>query len=76
MRYELRHGHTYRAEIVLDPFVRTVISAEMLANELQQYHLFGQVTENTKGYIVQAEFRGRSGQYELPEAVQTVELIS
>ena len=76
MTYELVHGRTYRAEIVLDPFVRTVISAEMLAHELQQYHLFGRVTENTKGYIVVAEFRGRSGRYELPTVVETVELIS
>jgi hypothetical protein len=76
MRYNLLYGHTYRAKVDVDPMIRAVFTQEMVGTELQRYQLFGSVTETTSGYTVTVEFRGRSGTYELPAGVQSIEMIS
>jgi hypothetical protein len=46
----------------------------MLETELRRYQLFGRVSPTVQGYEVQAEFRGRSGQYDLPAEVTMLEI--
>jgi hypothetical protein len=76
MRYKLLYGHTYRAAVDVDPMIRAVFTPDMVRNELERYQLFGCVTETTSGYTVEAEFRGKTGAYELPAGVQTIELVA
>lgn len=76
MRYHLLFGHTYKAIVEVDPMIRAVFTSEMVQTELKRYQLFGSVTETTSGYTVTVEFRGRSGTYELPAGVQSIEMIS
>lgn len=75
MKSHFLYGHTYRAKVVAEPLLKTVLTAEMLASELKKYQLFGQVTDTTYGYMVEAEFRGTTGTYMLPDGVETVEMI-
>jgi hypothetical protein len=55
--------------------IRAVFTAEMVASELKRYQLFGRVTETNTGYTVNVEFRGKSGEYDLPAGVETIELV-
>lgn len=73
MRADLICGKRYRATVEVPQALRAVLSAEMLATELRRYQLFGRVTETSAGYRVEAEFRGRSGRYELPDQVTRLE---
>lgn len=75
MRVALHYGERYRAEIVVAPFVRTVFSADMVAQEMTRYQLFGTVAEIPDGYRIEAQFRGRTGTYELPEQIRGVARI-
>lgn len=75
MNYHLLYGHTYRATVAVDPMIRSVFTPEMVQTELRRYQLFGQVAETNTGYMVKVEFRGKSGQYELPAGVETIELV-
>lgn len=60
---------------MLPPLLRQMFPvAEMLAT-LEQYQLFGQVSENPSGYIVVVEFRGRTGAYTLPDEVQDIVIV-
>ena len=47
----------------------------MVEAELRRYQLFGQVTDIGTGYRVEADFRGKSGSYDLPAEVQTLEIV-
>ncbi len=76
MHYHLVCGHTYKAVVEVDPMIRQVFTREMVGTELMRYQLFGLVTETPSGYIVTVEFRGKSGTYELPAGVQSIEMIS
>ena len=73
MRVDLVCGHRYRATVEVPPALRAVLSPEMLANELRRYQLFGRVAETAAGYRVEAEFRGRTGRYDLPDQVTRLE---
>lgn len=75
MQAKLIFGQRYRAEVAIDPMIRSVLSAEMIGAELERYQLFGRVTDTLEGYRVEAVFRGETGTYMLPEQVQTVEMI-
>jgi hypothetical protein len=52
-----------------------VVTPEMIRSELERYQLFGRVTEVPGGYQIDAQFRGKSGTYNLPEQVETVEML-
>lgn len=75
MRADLVCGRRYRATVVLPHALRSVFTPEMLATELRRYQLFGQVSDIGTGYRVEADFRGKSGSYELPAEVQSLELV-
>ena len=75
MRVNLAYGARYRAVVVLADYVRKLVPAETLKAELARYQLIGRVTESRSGYMVEAEFRGRTGCYELPDSVTSVERI-
>ena len=75
MNATLQYGRRYRAKVVIDAYVKSVITPEMIVEELQRWQLFGQVTWIPEGYQLEAEFRGRTGTYPLPEEVQSVEII-
>jgi len=75
MQAKLIFGQRYRAEVAIDPMIRSVLSAQMVSAELERYQLFGRVTDTLDGYTVEAVFRGKTGTYMLPEQVQTVEMI-
>lgn len=72
MRASLVCGHRYSAKVYLEPCVRAVLSPELLRSELRRYQLFGQIHETAECYIVQAEFRGQTGTYDLPAAVRSI----
>jgi len=75
VRTSLEYLHRYRAIVAIDPAAKSVITDGMIATELARWQLFGQVTEIPEGYQVEAEFRGRTGTYTLPDEVQTCEMI-
>lgn len=75
MRAMLLRGHTYRAKVNLGALLKLTVPRDVLTQELANYHLFGTVTDTDVGYIVEAEFRGRSAAYELPDFVQDIEFI-
>lgn len=76
MRADLVYGRRYRASVEVPPALRAVLSAEMLATELRRYQLFGRVAETRTGYLVEAQFRGKSGRYDLPEQVTGLENVA
>lgn len=75
MRANLEYGRRYRATAHVDAMIRQVFTSQMVTTELARYQLFGRVVETPDGYMVEAQFRGRSGTYDLPEAVQRLEII-
>jgi hypothetical protein len=75
VRASLVYGHRYRATIAVEPLFRRMVTDTMISDELARWQLFGQVTETETGYKVEAKFAGASGNYELPDAVQTFEAI-
>jgi hypothetical protein len=75
MRASLEYMRRYRATVAIEPAAKTVITDQMIAAELARWQLYGQVTETVDGYQLDAQFRGRSGTYTLPDEVKTVEMI-
>jgi hypothetical protein len=75
MQARLEYGRKYRAIVAVEPMVKSIITDEMVAAELRRWQLFGQVTAIVTGYQLEAEFRGKSGTYPLPDEVQSLELI-
>jgi hypothetical protein len=73
VRASLVCGRRYRATVEVPPALLAVLSADMLATELRRYQLFGRVTPTRTGYQVEAEFRGRTGSYVLPDQVTRLE---
>ncbi len=73
MKFALVCGRRYRALVALPAAVRVVFTPEMLETELRRYQLFGRVSDLGTNYRVEAEFRGRTGSYDLPVVVQTIE---
>jgi hypothetical protein len=69
------YGHRYRATIAVEPLFRRLVTDAMIAEELARWQLFGHVTETEVGYKVEAKFQGASGNYDLPDVVQTFEAI-
>lgn len=74
MRASLQYGVRYRALVTVPATLRQVLTPTMLETELRRYQLFGRVSPTVQGYEVQAEFRGRSGQYDLPAEVTMLEI--
>jgi hypothetical protein len=75
MRVRLYNGRTYRAQVLLPAIVKQVYAPTVVAAELQRHQLFGSVTDSPSGYVVQAQFRGQSGDYDLPDEVQDLVVI-
>jgi hypothetical protein len=75
MNAPLQYGRRYRARVAVDPFAKLAITPEMIATELARWQLYGQVTDIPSGYQLEAEFRGQSGTYPLPEEVEALEII-
>ena len=75
MRADLVCGRRYRAIVAMSPTMRSVLTPSMVEAELRRYQLFGQVTDIGTGYRVEADFRGKSGSYDLPAEVQTIEIV-
>jgi hypothetical protein len=75
MQAKLEYRRRYRATVAVEPALKAVISEDMIAAELARWQLFGQVTDTVDGYRVDAEFRGRTGTYTLPDEVQSFEMI-
>jgi hypothetical protein len=75
MNARLDYGHVYRATVAIPPVLRPVVTPEWLKETLQRYQLFGRAEEIPGGYSVQAEFRGKSGSYTLPEQVTALALV-
>lgn len=76
MRASLVFGCKYRATVRVPAALLAVLSAEMLATELRRYQLFGRVESTGSGYQVEAVFRGRTGSYQLPDQVISLENIA
>jgi hypothetical protein len=76
VRASLVFGRRYRATVQVPAALLAVLSAEMLATELRRYQLFGRVESTGTGYRVDAEFRGRTGSYELPDQVTRLEIVA
>ena len=75
MVVRLEYGHKYRARVAIEPAAKVVITDQMIATELAKWQLFGRVTETLTGYQLEAEFRGMTGTYTLPEEVESVEIL-
>jgi len=75
MRAQLTFGCTYRALVALGPLEKAFLSPDELQSGLEQYQLYGSVREVEAGYLVTAEFRGKSGTYTLPNEVQNLEIV-
>lgn len=76
MKFELVCGRQYRAIVALPAEVRAVLTPSMIETEMRRYQLFGRVTDFGCTYTVDAQFRGRTGSYDLPAVVQTIEEIA
>lgn len=61
--------------VTMPPALRAIVTPSMIEAELRRYQLFGQVTDIGTGYRVEADFRGKSGSYDLPAEVQTLEIV-
>lgn len=75
MKVELVYGRTYRAQVAIPALAKGLIGADMLRRELERYQLYGVVADTGPGFEIEATFRGRTGTYTLPDAVQTVEVV-
>jgi hypothetical protein len=72
---QLEYRRRYRARVAVDPMAKCCITSDMIAAELARWQLFGAVTDTPTGYQLDAEFRGRSGTYTLPEEVESLEIV-
>lgn len=71
----LTYGHTYRARVAIDDALIAIITPDSLRGILARYQLFGRVNPVRGGYSVVAEYRGKTGTYDLPSQVTSVELV-
>lgn len=76
MVVRLEYGRRYRATVAVEPIAKLVITDAMIQEELASWQLFGLVTSVDVGYQLDAEFRGLSGDYDLPAEVQNVEIVA
>lgn len=76
MVVRLEYGRKYRANVAIAPIAKVLITDEMIANELRNWQLYGLVTPTDWGYQLDAEFRGQSGDYDLPAEVESVEILA
>lgn len=75
MRAELRYGHLYRALVAIPAPLRAILPPATIEAELRRYQLFGRVSDIGTGYQVEAEFRGKTGTYDLPAEVTSFEIV-
>lgn len=71
----LEYLRRYRATVTIDPRAKCCITADMVACELARWQLYGDVVDTPTGYRLEAEFRGRSGTYSLPDEVESLEIV-
>lgn len=76
MRVLLTFGLTYRATIEVSAVLAGFLSEERLAAELKRYQLFGSVVRKGATFDIIATFRGKTGEYELPDEVKTLGIVS
>lgn len=76
MKAHLNCGLTYRAKVEVSEFLANFITVEILKSELTRYQLFGQVAKKGNTFDVIATFRGKSGEYDLPEEVKSLEIVA
>jgi len=75
MNASLSYGRVYRATVEIPPSMRRLVTPDWLKSTLQRYQLFGRAEERPGGYVVTVEFRGKSGTYDLPSQVTTLDLV-
>jgi len=75
VRFSFVYGLKYRARVAMPLALQRMVPPQSIAAELQRYQLFGTVTPHGLEYVLEAQFRGRSGTYDLPEQVQSCEVI-
>ena len=76
MKAKLIYGQRYRATVELPPLIRPLVTADLVVSELAPYHLRNaRVAETDTGFLVEADYLGRTGSYDLPEQVQAVEHV-
>ena len=76
MKANLQYGYRYRAIVELPPFLRPIVSADVIVSELENYQLRNaRVYETETGFRVEADYLGRTGTWELPEQVKSVESV-
>lgn len=75
MKAVLTYGHTYRARIAIDELLAGIVTSENLLAILRRYQLFGTATQTPSGFEVTAEYRGKTGTYELPQQVISVQTV-
>lgn len=73
MTFQLVCGKRYRAIVALPAEVRAVLTPAMIESEMRRYQLFGRVSDFGCTYSIDAQFRGRTGSYDLPAVVQSIE---
>ena len=72
MNATLDYGHVYRVTVEIPSSLRSLVTPDWLKSQLQQYQLYGRAEERSGGYTVTAEFRGKSGTYDLPAQVTAI----
>ena len=73
---KLIYGHRYRATIELSPVLRSLVTADAIVSELAPYQLRNACVRQTEsGYVVEADYLGVTGAYDLPAEVRAVEVV-
>lgn len=75
MRAALEYGRRYRTSVEVPPGLQRLVTPAVVVQEMERYQLFGSVVVSGARYVVTAQFRGRSGTYDLPDQVQTLEIV-
>ena len=73
--YPLVCGRTYRAVVKIPHSLKPLASASAIRAQMALYQLDGTVAERGDTYIVTAKFGGATGVHNLPEQVQSVDLV-
>lgn len=76
MTVSLTFGRRYRAVVAIPEPLRPLVTPAGVAAQLARYQLTGEVFSLGGGrYKVEATYGGRTGTYDLPAVVQSVDLI-
>ncbi len=76
MIVSLIYGRRYRAVVAIPEPLRPMVTPAGISAQLARYQLTGAVSNLGGGrYQVDATYGGRTGTYDLPAVVQSVDLI-